>query len=77
MSERLTTDWRDSALCAQVDPDTWFPERGGSTKEAKMICARCRFTARCLQLALDTGEIHGVWGGTTEKERRKMRKAAA
>jgi WhiB family redox-sensing transcriptional regulator len=42
-----------------------------------MICARCRFTARCLQLALDTGEIHGVWGGTTEKERRKMRKAAA
>ncbi|MEE3126377.1 MAG: WhiB family transcriptional regulator [Actinomycetota bacterium] len=70
--------WVDDALCAQIDTDGFFPEgRGANTRFAKSICAQCPVTEKCLQYALDNGERFGVWGGKSERERRKLERAAA
>lgn len=63
----------DSALCAQTDSALFFPEdgQGASTQIAKRICQRCPKVAECLAWALKHDE-HGVWGGTTENERRAI-----
>lgn len=66
--------WRDSALCAQSDGDAWFPEKGGTTRYAKKICRGCPVTTDCLEWALDNGEEFGVWGGMSERERRKLKR---
>lgn len=63
--------WQDSALCAQVATDVFFPDRGDTTKEAKRICARCDVRPECLAHALEVGES-GVWGGLSDRERRKL-----
>lgn len=62
------------ALCAQADPEAWFPETGGSPHAAKNVCARCPITARCLGIALARNEPHGIWGGTTPNQRRALRR---
>lgn len=64
--------WQESALCAQSDPEAWFPEKGGSVKEAKRICGLCPVREECLQFALDNNERFGVYGGLSERERRKL-----
>jgi hypothetical protein len=64
--------WRDEALCAQTDPDSFFPEKGGSTREAKAVCTRCPVQAECVDEALANGERYGIWGGLSERERRKI-----
>lgn len=65
--------WVADALCAQVDVgDIWYPDKGGSTREAKQICAHCFVQAECLDYALTTGERFGIWGGFSERERRKL-----
>ncbi|AKJ72237.1 putative WhiB family transcriptional regulator [Tsukamurella phage TPA4] len=69
---RPDREWHDLGLCREVDPDLWFPERGGSTRDAKRICRRCPVQEKCLQQALDAGERFGVWGGVSERERRQM-----
>lgn len=64
------------AICAQTDPELFFPEKGGSVtgvKEAKRMCMMCEHREACLQWALDNNERHGVWGGLTEGERKKLR----
>jgi len=66
--------WKDEALCANSDPDAFFPEKGGSPKEAKKVCAKCDVQAQCLEYALATGERFGIWGGLTAEERRKLRR---
>lgn len=67
-------DWRDDALCAQVDTDVFFPEKAGaSSAPAKRVCALCPVTAQCLQFALDNRERFGIWGGLSERERAKLR----
>lgn len=69
-------DWRASALCAQVDPDLFFPEKGGRTEEAKRICRKCPVRAECLEEVLNSGaDRYGIWGGHGERERRDMRPA--
>lgn len=70
--------WQDKALCAETDPDAFFPERGGSTREAKRVCRSCEVRAECLEYALghEVGQF-GVWGGMSERERRRLRRAAA
>ena len=68
------SDWRDESLCAQNDPELFFPEEGGTTAPAKRVCARCLVRAECLQDALDRGERFGIWGGLSERERRKLAK---
>lgn len=65
-------EWTRDALCAQVDQDLWFPENGGSTREAKSICARCPTRPECLEFALDNAERFGIWGGFSERERRRL-----
>ncbi|HEY9499512.1 MAG TPA: WhiB family transcriptional regulator [Terrimesophilobacter sp.] len=68
--------WQSDALCAQTDPEAFFPEKGGSTRDAKKICASCEVRAQCLEYALQNDERFGIWGGLSERERRKLRKHA-
>jgi WhiB family transcriptional regulator, redox-sensing transcriptional regulator len=66
--------WHDFALCAEADPECWFPEKGGSTREAKKICARCPVRAQCLEYALGNDLRFGIWGGLSEQERRRLQR---
>ena len=67
-------EWQDRALCAQTDPEAFFPEKGGSTREAKKICLGCEVRHECLDYALAHDERFGIWGGLSERERRKLKK---
>jgi WhiB family redox-sensing transcriptional regulator len=69
-------DWQERALCAQTDPEAFFPEKGGSTREAKRICSGCEVRAECLEYALAFDERFGIWGGLSERERRKLKRGA-
>jgi WhiB family redox-sensing transcriptional regulator len=69
-------DWQERALCAQTDPEAFFPEKGGSTREAKRICLGCEVKDECLEYALAHDERFGIWGGLSERERRKLKKRA-
>ena len=69
--------WMADALCTQVDPETWFPEKGGTPDPAKRICAECPVRHTCLEYALARPELDGVWGGTTYKQRQQMRRRSA
>lgn len=71
------TPWQASANCLGVDPDLFFPERGGSTREAKEVCAGCVVRDECLDYALSNGEKFGIWGGLSERERRLVRRRRA
>jgi WhiB family redox-sensing transcriptional regulator len=72
-------NWRTRAKCLGSDPDLFFPL--GSTgaplaqaEAAKRVCEECAVKMRCLQFALETNQVTGVWGGTTEEERRSLRR---
>ena len=67
-----STGWWFEGVCAQTDPEVFFPEKGGSVREAKAVCARCPVRAQCLAHALAHGERFGVWGGLSEPERRRL-----
>jgi WhiB family redox-sensing transcriptional regulator len=69
-------DWQDRALCAETDPEAFFPEKGGSTREAKRICSGCEVRAECLEYALAHDERFGIWGGLSERERRRLKRRA-
>ncbi len=74
------TDWRDHAACSGLDPDLFFPvsTSGASLTEieaARRVCQCCPVTTPCLRWALDLGQVSGIWGGTTEEERRALRRA--
>lgn len=71
--------WRDDAICNQTDPESFFPEKGGTTRPAKQICLGCPVRARqlggtgeCLDYALEHDERFGIWGGYSERERRRL-----
>jgi WhiB family redox-sensing transcriptional regulator len=64
--------WRDDAICAQTDPEAFFPEKGGSTREAKQICRSCDVRPECLDYALAHNERFGIWGGLSERDRRRL-----
>ncbi|MFV2145773.1 WhiB family transcriptional regulator [Isoptericola sp. G70] len=68
--------WQERALCAQTDPEAFFPEKGGSTREAKKVCASCEVRSECLDYALENDERFGIWGGLSERERRKLKRRA-
>ena len=65
--------WQERALCAQTDPEAFFPEKGGSTREAKRVCTGCTVRVECLESALANDERFGIWGGLSERERRRLR----
>ena len=74
--------WRSVAACRSADPDLYvilFPisDSGPAlqqTMAAKAICATCRVRRECLAFALRTGQVHGIWGGTTERDRAAVRR---
>ena len=67
-------EWQERALCSQTDPEAFFPEKGGSTREAKKICQRCSVRSECLEYALAHDERFGIWGGLSERERRRLKR---
>lgn len=67
-------EWQEQALCAQTDPEAFFPEKGGSTREAKRICQACAVRDECLEYALLNDERFGIWGGLSERERRRLKR---
>ena len=69
--------WQARSNCMGVDPDLFFPERGASTREAKEVCRGCVVREECLEYALDNGEKFGIWGGLSERERRRLRRVRA
>lgn len=69
--------WQADALCAQTDPEAFFPEKGGSTRDAKRVCSECPVSEACLDYALAKDERFGIWGGLSERERRRLRKRAS
>lgn len=69
-------DWRDDALCAQVDPELFYPDEGQSPRTPKRVCAGCPVRDECLQWALAQDVRGGIWGGASDRERRRMRRAA-
>lgn len=64
--------WQDLALCAETDPEAFFPEKGGSVREAKAVCRKCEVRRQCLEYALENDERFGIWGGLSERERRRV-----
>ena len=72
-------DWRVDAACRDTDPDLFFPvgTTGPAIEQiasAKAVCGECDAQAECLEFALATNQDSGVWGGTSEEERRQLRK---
>jgi WhiB family redox-sensing transcriptional regulator len=78
--QRITTkllqpvEWQTHARCTEVDPEIFFPERGGSSKAARQVCSQCSVRDQCLEYALNNKEQFGIWGGTSERERRRLRR---
>jgi len=66
--------WVQDALCGQTDPEAFFPPKGSAATDAKKVCARCDVRAECLDYALRTNQRYGIYGGLSERERRKLRK---
>jgi WhiB family redox-sensing transcriptional regulator len=73
--------WRELALCREVDPELFFPEKGEPAADAKKVCAGCEVKVACLADALNRREAYGIWGGLSARERtallRLQRRAAA
>jgi WhiB family redox-sensing transcriptional regulator len=69
-------DWRAEALCAQVDPDLFFAVGAREHREAKQVCRQCPVRMECLVHAMEAPIDHGIWGGMTERERRRFRRQA-
>ena len=67
-------EWQDKANCTGANDNLFFPERGASTRTAKGICRECQVRVECLEFAITTGEKFGIWGGMSERERRRVRK---
>lgn len=74
-ADRGELAWQARALCAEIGGDHWFPGKHDSTAPAKLICARCEVKAECLAYALDHKIRHGVWGGMSKNQRRRLRAA--
>ena len=69
--------WADLAVCKETDPEIFHPNKGEPSKPAKRICAACPVASQCLEYALAHQERHGVWGGFTERECRRMFRGVA
>ena len=71
----IAKDYWQRALCAEVDPELFFPRKGQylEAQSAKRLCNRCELKPKCLEFALKDPELKGIWGGTTEQQRYKIR----
>jgi WhiB family transcriptional regulator, redox-sensing transcriptional regulator len=64
--------WRVDAACRGLDPEIFFPERGDDLRPARDVCRGCTVQVQCLEYSVKWHEKHGVWGGTSERERRRI-----
>jgi WhiB family redox-sensing transcriptional regulator len=71
----MDTDWMDLGRCRDMDPAIFFPTDGLGVQAAQRICVECPLRKPCLEYALDNRVDHGVWGGTSERERRRILRA--
>lgn len=72
----VVPEWHEQGLCQQVDPELFYPEKGAGpnkVRQAKQVCAACPVKPECRQWAIANDEVYGVWGGTSETERRRIR----
>ncbi len=77
MTTNAAGTWWESAACRSADPELFFPVSGtgpgrADAAAAKALCATCMIRRQCLDYAVECGPLHGVWGGTSEDERRKL-----
>jgi WhiB family redox-sensing transcriptional regulator len=77
VQEARDLDWQDRALCAETDPEAFFPEEGSLTAAAKRVCQTCEVQPECLAYALRNREQYGIWGGLSIDERRALWTVAA
>lgn len=68
-------EWMASALCAQIDPDLWFPEKGHPSNAAKALCEGCPVKLECLEYGMN--DQHGIYGGLSARERLRLRNGRA
>ena len=69
-------EWTERTLCAETNPEAFFPEKNNSTRKAKKVCLSCDVRNECLDYALAHDERFGIWGGLSERERRRLKKSA-
>lgn len=69
----MTDDWRDRAACKGADPELFYPGLGEDSRKPKQVCAGCDVRQECLDYAIANQEMFGIWGGKSERERRKIR----
>lgn len=74
---RPATPFSDRAVCRGHDPALWFPPNGVNVDRARAICSTCPVVGECLSFAIADESLTGVWGGTTARERRQLRRHAA
>lgn len=72
----MSNAWRVEALCAEIGPEAFFPERGEDVEPARSICEACPVIEPCREYAL-AHNVRGIWGGLTWLERKNLRRAAA
>lgn len=66
--------WRSEALCTQADPEAFFPEKGQTGYAAKRICEECPVRPECLDFAMSVDDLHGIWGGLSDRQRYREKK---
>ena len=71
-SHFLAEEWMKDALCAEVDSEMFFPEGGGSIARPNAVCNMCDVKKECLDFALKTDQQHGIWGGTSYRQRKRI-----
>ncbi len=72
-AERPSGRWQELAACRGMDTRLFFPDRGESAQEAEEACRACSVSIHCAEYAISTGQRFGVWGGTSERQRRRIR----
>jgi len=71
----MDAEWMAEGKCREVAADTFFPSDGLGVIRAQRICAKCPVAEQCLEYALENHIDHGVWGGRSERERRRILRA--
>ena len=67
-------EWMSRGLCAETDPEAFFPEKGAPSRSARQVCAVCPVRDQCLEYAMEHDERFGIWGGTSARQRRALKK---
>lgn len=77
MDTYADTKWMSEGNCAHKPPSLFFPSDGVGVEKAKLVCEECPVATQCLEYAIENRIDHGVWGGTSERQRRRIIRARA